>query len=602
MPSTIFIDNVEYPLASEDGAYTTESQGQFVREEWRDGFLGGMGSFRRGAADDYLFGHNVDTTTFPYVRLHPGFTSISVASLGINANHPVYFFFDESANGGQFVYVLNGANSFKINLSDNSVEETKAFGSGTCGRPVYFESKWFVALGASTVAQTLDTVANAGGTDTWTPLDYVSHHFSKIIDPPDAKIVRVRTGHEIATSATGADLVSYGSPFEIGDSGHNITDMLEAQGELIVIRPDNLFKTDAQGNAIPLQEFVGNNPSKTNIAFVGANSTQHGPYTYWAHTSGLYRVIGQQRFINIGPEGDSRWLNRTLDSFIPLITGGPGWLSVTTWGNWIYATNFRSLFAGEIIGDGLVRWHGVIYQDSSNQIRCGITEGPILWVANTSQTLRRFTLNEDGSLRTSLGSSHGTINGTFRFWLPVVEGPREIASKNKQWRYMWADLEGDWNGEVTLTLKAHLNGATTPTAVGSGITASGHSEQAWAVGTEDTARYIIPELSFVTTANYDTSDDPRVTAFGVEGVTPSVYRAKLDIRQAHKSRGVTALMKTLRNLKNGPAVTIRDPIQKAVSFTGYIVGLRESSVGDESGPGMGFEVDVLIERFDWDGA
>mgnify|MGYP001592666923 CR=1 FL=1 len=95
-------------------------------------------------------------------------------------------------------------------------------------------------------------------------------------------------------------------------------------------------------------------------------------------------------------------------------------------------------------------------------------------------------------------------------------------------------------------------------------------------------------------------------AFGVEAVAPMVYRARIDLRPRSLAalgggKGVEECLISLRNLRNGSAVTIVAPGTET-GFTGYVLGLDEQLAGDEEGEGVGYLVNVLLERYDWDGA
>jgi hypothetical protein len=229
-------------------------------------------------------------------------------------------------------------------------------------------------------------------------------------------------------------------------------------------------------------------------------------------------------------------------------------------------------------------------------------------VADESTTLYKFELQDDGSFRGAFDTTNRGIANTaitHRFWFSKVDGGPRFARYNKQWRTLWVLTEGEWSSETPLQLIAHMDGASTSINVGNTITSATYTESAWVVGTNDKARYIIPGLELVTGGSYS-NEDSRIRAFGVEGVSPTVYRAQIDLTP----RGLTSLgtgksyedlLKNLRDLKGGVAVTIVAP-DTNTGFTGYVVGLDEQLVNDEEGEGIGYIVNALITRYDWDGA
>lgn len=616
MVRTLILDGVTFPLREDDprvSPWETVEQGQRVSAKWQDGFEGGMGSFQREGRSDYLFAHDMDPGTFPYLRLHPAYTSFTLTGLGANQRQPVYTFLEQSADGTDFTYVLNGQYAWKIRHSNGNVDRHD-FGAGptTCGRPAFFKGVWRVPLSIFINARQLDTVANPvddtdNGTDSWGDMGDKAIHFALLNDPPFVKLARAHTDSKVSVSA---DASTWGPDFEVGDTGGLfISDLLTASDGLRISRGDGLYHMDAAGNAQRIMDFIGRKTSTKDpdANYDGGLSFQHGPITFWPHSSGLGRFLGVTSFKSIGPDSKPRWMNRTLDSFRVFATAGARWTSVTAFNNFVYATHGSSLFTGTLREDGSVLWHGVIFQDVPRVLRCAIVEGPTqprLWVFATDQTARRFDLEEDGSFRSGLGTAHGSVSNKGEFWLPIVDGGPELAQKNKQWRYTWAELEGGWGSDGPLQFQAHMDGAAVPVDLGVAVEADGYVERPWTVGTNDRARYIIPKLEVVTTAGYS-ANDRRIKAMGVEGMTPTVWKAEIDLTtNALADLGLELLdaLKKLRDLKDGPAITITPPGEPDLSFSGYVVGLRERMVGDPGQADVGYHMTAFIERYDFGGA
>lgn len=611
MARTIIIDGVTFPLRGGD-SWETVDQGQPVSAKWQRGFLGGMGSFQREHEDDYLFAHDMDGGTPPYIRLHPAYTSFALSSLGADARQPVYSFLEQSGDGTQFTYVLNGRNAWKIRHSNGNVDRHD-FGAGSvCGRPAFFKGVWRAPLSFINNARQLDTVANPvsdtdNGTDSWGDMGEKAIHFALLHDPPFVKLARAHSRSKIAVSADGT---TWGPDFEVGDTdGLFISDLLTAPDGLRISRGDGLYHMDAAGNAQRIMDFIGRKASTKDpdANYDGGLSFQHGPITLWPHSSGLWRFLGVTSALAVGPESNPRWMNRVLDDFTPFLSGSR-WTSVAALNNSVYATHNSSLFMGTFIeGGSSILWHGVIFQDLGRVLRCAIVEGPTqprLWVFNSSQVARRFDLEEDGTFRSALGTAHGSVSNKHEFWPPIVDGGPELAQKNKQWRYWWAELEGGWASDGPLQFQAHMDGAATPVDIGTAVAADGYVERAWVVGTDDRARYIIPKLEVQTTAGYS-ANDRRIKAMGLEGMTPTVWKAEIDLTTnalADHGLELVAALKKLRDVKDGPAITITPPGEPDNSFTGYVSGVREKMVGDPDQGNVGYNISVFIERYDFGGA
>ena len=614
MARTIIIDGVTFPLRDTD-SWDTVEQGQKVSAAWRKGFLGGMGKFQREHADEYLFAHNMDPGTTPYLRLHPAFTSFTLAGLGANANEPVYSFLAQSGDTTQFTYVLNGQYAWKIRHSNGNVDRHDFGGApvAVCGRPAFFKGKWRVPLSIFANARQLDTIANPvsasdNGTDSWGDMGEKALHFAIIHEPPFVKLARAHTNAKVAISA---DAITWGADFEVGDTdGLFISDMLTASDGLRVSRGDGLYHMDAAGNAQRIMDFIGRKSSaaEADAHFDGGMGHQHGPITLWPHSSGFWRFIGTTSALSVGPESDPRWMNRILDGFTPFKTGFR-WSSVTAYNNSVYATHDKSLVMGTLMNGGeSILWHGVIFQ-ASLTIRCAIVEGPTqprLWVFTTDGTgaALRFNLEEDGTFRSALGTAHGSASDKGEFWLPIVDGGEALAQKNKQWKYCWAELEGGWASDGPLQFQAHMDDAATPVDLGAAVSADGYVERAWVVGTSDRARYVIPKLEVQTTAGYS-ANDRRIKAMGVVGMTPTIWKAELNLTTnalSEQNLDLAEALKKLRDVKDGTAITITPPGEPDNSFTGYVTGVQEQMVGDPDKQSVGYFVSVFIERYDFGGA
>ena len=609
----ITIDDVEYPLdAGAPSAWQTAEQGEVVRWSRDFGFLGGMGAYDARRGDDYLFCNGLDATASPYLRMPPKRVALAASGLGINGRHAVYII--RAKSDENWIYVLNGRYAHKFREDGTAARESlKDFGAtAVCGKPALFDDDgdgagtWYVPLGGAVFAVKLTTITNeSGGADTWTNAgaNYYALHYAVVNHAGTTKLAvaggpdytaQLPPGNKVGYSADGSKPPS---SFEANDGSIPISDLIGG-AEVTVIDATGVFRMDEDGYVVPVMGFVGKHPDIS--AFPGANSFQHGPYLYWPHVSGLWRILGDSAK-PIGPDADPQWVNRTLDSFTPLQQGDSAeimWSSVVAYGEWLYATYGRSLFMGRLNEDGTVQWHGVIYQSAaSTDLRCALTEGPVLWLTEGGSTVRvyRYALDTDGSMR-SIGGNRGEASTSYQFWGGRVTGSPGIAYKIKQWRKIGVELEGDVDATVPVQLAAHLDDAASSTNVGAVITSSGATERSWTVGTTDTARFIIPTLKIATTAGH-TTGDWRCARMWAEGVTAYTYAARINLRKGAAGIGDwKGKLKKLNDLSGGAAVEIIPP-EKNASFTGYVRRVQEEH--QEKG---GYVVIVFLERWDWDGA
>ena len=606
----ITIDGVEYPLdAGTPSAWQTAEQGEVVRWSRDFGFGGGMGAYDSRRFDDYLFVNGLDTTTSPYLRMPPKRISLSANGLGVNGQLPAYIFRVQSDYN--WIFVLSGRYVHKFREDGSAPRESiKDFGAGAvCGRPALFKGTWYVPLGGAVFAKTLDTISNAispadpnsVATDSWASAGsgYYALHYAVVNHSGTTKLA-VAGGPDFTTALPAGNEVGYSadgtappSGAEANDSSLVISDLLGGN-EVTVMDASAVFRMDADGYVVPIVGYVGRHPDIN--AFPGSNAFQNGPYTYWPHVSGLWRIVGNSA-LPIGPDADTNWVNRTLDGFKPLQQGDSPfimWSSVVAYGQWLYATYGRSLVMGQINEDGTVRWHGVVYQADTYEIRCHITDGPVLWITGENEVLR-YDLDTDGSMR-AIGGNRGEASSSYQFWGGRVTGSPSIAYKVKQWRTIGVELEGDVDATVPVQLAAHMDDAITSTNVGDPITSSGATERSWTAGTADTARSTIPTLKIATTAGHPTGDW-RCARMWAEGVTANTYAARINLRRGAPGIGDwEGKLKKLRDLRGGAAVAIIPP-GKNSSFTGYVRRVQEEMQEDG-----GYVVIVFLERWDWDGA
>jgi hypothetical protein len=609
---SITINGERYPC----NEWVSEQSGQVIRHEWENGFLGGMGHLTRDSDDGYYVSNGFDATNFPYLRLRPGAdVSLTLTSYGADSKEGTYGFIEQDTNAVDYLYILNGQYAWKINLSGTPVVDGanpgKDFGgTAVAGRPVLFDdgtsSLWRVSLGVNDNAQELTTVATTGNADTWNMLDdptgLQASHFALIQDGAVLKLARtLAAGGHLSKVDLSTDADTFGDDFEVGEGTLVPADFLEAQGELMVLKDTGIWRFTVDGVARPIMGFHGRGATvnKSRVHFDGVNSWQTGPYTYWTHSTGLWRIV-RNGAKTIGPEADPKWKTLTLDGFTPLKPGG-NWHSFVSWGEWAYATFYDSLFHGRIQGDGTVLWHGVLFRAADSVLRCVLDEtGPSLWVGDQSSAkIHQFSLDDDGSPKTTFGSKRGAASTSFQFWFPRINAGAGRLREQVQWRFMWCILENmpSNTAHAPVQLAFHKDGATASTNLGNTLTTDGRNTVAWTLGSNDLAYEIQPTIKITTAAGYaPATEDLRIRAFGVEGVAPQTYRVEIPLTKDELrgvgNLGVEGALKALRALKSAAQVNVREPGMND-TFSGYIKDIEEQALPE------GWLLTLRVQRWDW---
>ncbi len=625
LPFPITIDANNYPCRE----WGTVESARFVEKRYDRGFNGGMGAFLDSQAvrpGQIYTCVNLDPTTFPYIRMRPSERDQTAITLtGGNMARPAYGFVAEDGGNVEYLYILNNDRAFKIDLGVNGTGtpalegNTTQFVAGVAGRPVRFEGAWRTAWGPGVAAQTLTTVGSgAGSQDVWTAFtastDDTAFHFAVTMDENVAKLWKAFATNQIAATAAVAD--AFAGSDEVGDSSYSITDLLSVEGRLFVSRPDRPWWFDSQRNSAPALEFVGaTGDTLTNFSGLdGAMCGAHGPYVYWVHTSGLWRIFADSA-TPIDPFSQRDWSGIALDGLVP--SYNTNWLSAAAWGRWIYATNaFDGIYVGWIENDGTVTWMGNILSANgtaqSATMRCGITTtstNPILWVADGASLPRLLIidLQTDGSVRKistngAANTDRGGDNEQGQMWWPSTDFGEP--DKQKQLRLMWFVLENNSYANVDVEARVHRDRAFSSEQVGGAVTSAdgdGRFELSWTPGTNDTCYQVMPSIRFDTNQAGVFDPDPadlRVASAGIRAVTPSIYRALIPLsHEAMRgdSKGIKDALIALRNLKSGASVNVREP-EFNTTFTGYIQDVREQVTTSERGD-VQYALEVFIARW-----
>lgn len=635
-PMIITIDDIAYPCLR----WGTVENVRVLERRYDQGFIGGVGIFSEAVQtrpDQLYAAVNADISTFPYIRLLPRRITTDLTDKIFGSN-PTYMFVAEDANADEYLFIYGDRYAKKVYLHEpggdsllNTVASSKDFGAGAvCGRPVLFEGKWRIPLGDSVEWVTLTTVSDGGGADTYTGASAGGSpagsrratHFATGMQEGVAQIWRAHNNDADDAPAAGvkscrvsssADAITFGASFEVGDTSLPITDLLSIAGELFIPKPDApyRFSSDGGGNTFPIMEFVDKQQYLSGYTGDdGANSGCHGPYAYWTHSSGLWRVIGDNA-TPVDPMSEPHFSGLSLAA--TTAGGGAGmlpsyygrWLSATAYGHWMYATEAETgLWHGYINEDGTIRWLGTIFSsDGTSKTAisraCVVTTStaPILYVVDNNSMLYRIDLQEDGSIRKV--STPGTNRGGDDEISLVVAPETNFGEpeKQKQVRMMWVNTD-DMASAFAIRCLVYRDRSTTPTQIGSDVASGGKQEESATPGSSDTFTDCHPALELDTGTFAEATEDPRIRSWGIRAVTPHVYKAVIPVSPDGMrgfSLSVKDALKKLRDLKSGASIDVREPTYNA-TFTGYIRDVRET-VLDSQHDQIGYALEVYIERW-----
>jgi hypothetical protein len=518
-PFRIAIDDIEYPCEK----WETQSGARPLKRDWVRGWAGGMGTLTDVGDDSYYIANNMDLSTAPYARLRPRYeATIDLTSGGAD---PTYGFIATDGTWN-FLYVLSGRYSQKIAMETNGatwtkwdVVETEDFGAGAVvGRPAFFESSWHVPLGANVDATRLDLgdIKTPPATDDWTTLtgnaDNTALHFVVGMAEGVAQLKRAFDTNKVSATAAIGDAFAPTAGFEVGDSGEAIVDGITLAGNTIWSKPSSPYHFDDQGNNFAYQSFVGAGSTLTDTD--GVLMASHGPYGYWPHSSGLWRLAGGDA-LPVGPMSDPLWAGFGLDGIIP--TFYSEWNSAAAWERWIYATTQDKLFHGWIRGDGTIHWHGMLANTLGSTTRAFIVSnpvsgatGPLLCLLESGTNLNIMQLEPRGSTRRIVAASsgrRGAASEDGQFWLPftTLNAPLEV---QKRLRMIWVTLDNMPTGDtVTLTVRVDRDRQGATVQVGGTVTAIGTNTYEF-----------VPASSSVNITSSSTANPTVITAAAAHGL------------------------------------------------------------------------------------
>lgn len=582
-------------------------QGQPLAITWGEGTPDGVGLpiYKDAKANKRAyFARGWDLTTPPFLRLGSQIIKISGVTENIDPALPLYVIEAiDSVNVANVAYLFNGPTVWKINTGTNAVIYNTDRAGVQYGRPVIFDAAARIPRGETVAAVNLAVGAGAGNEADELGVggnvilaNMFATHFGAIQDETSAKIVRAfrptsgyTNANKIETATTAAGLTASPGPsvgFEVGDDSFDITDILTQQGENLIVRPDQIFRFDPNGNSMPMQDFVKWNLSTS--ALTGAGSLGYSAYAYWVHNTGLYLVYGDV-VRPVGLESDQDFHiapNSDFDSF-------PYYLGSFALGRWAYFARRTQVWQTYIQDDGTLLWFGPLFTTSGNPlVLAGGSLGPNVWFGEGSN-IYKMQLEPDGSTRGELTDTRSTTQIT----TPEVIFPQWDAGRPdrlKQLRKFWYLIERIGAGE-TLQAVVQRDGAANQNW-GSAASTSGLFERIGVAGTSDTFRRL--KAGF-TAAGHGSSTGPIVEKWGLEAHSADMWRVTIPLTAEEDtgSQGIDGSLQNLRQLKHGQAIEVQAPGRNG-SFTAHVYQVQEETLKYTADARPEYQVQILIEVFD----
>ena len=437
--------------------------------------------------------------------------------------------------------------------------------SGAAGRPVYANGKWYVPMGAGANVRRLDAVGLT--TDTWVDAGFTALHMSTYQVGPNAGFARAHSTNKVDITFDTGNLSDFsGDDFPVGDTSTAITDLNEAQGELIVSKEDSAYTFDLEGTSKPISTFK-------NRAFTdpenGKGTKVWLSRAFIPSNQGLDRyVIGERilgvginRIVGFGQTPAQITTPRTRrHAFVEAV--GHNIYVQANGGELTGLMHARHREEGDPIGGELV-WNQVLEIPLSKGML--VDSQNHLWLKGAStfestRDIRVIELDDNGGLDKPLRRGQADSEHFFYF----DEADWESPFAEKQARHIAIELS-NWDSNATLQVQVYRDDNSALVDVGATMNADGVYERSWTVGDKDRLTRGRVRLKVTTGATYTPqSKDPTILRLRWVIRSPSIVKAVVDASSdAGLPEGKTAkdVFEDLTRLQDRGEVVVLEPGQ-----------------------------------------
>ncbi|KKN75270.1 hypothetical protein LCGC14_0382690 [marine sediment metagenome] len=480
-----------------------------------------------------------------------------------------------------------------------SLDGTQTIASGVCGRPEKTNSKWYAPMGSGTNARRLDDASSDSG---WADAGWKANHlsnFQKGVQPTLAR-VNSTTANTVElnddTSGNVGDTWTNESE-AVGDSSTDVTDLVEAQGQLFVAKEDSLFAFGSEAesfNAIPFlnRGKADSDNGKGTIAF-GDMIFYPSKGNWWRYRIGRGALpVGANTIRSWRPIAriDSPKAGRVafavyVEEYLYYLLND---------GELSYLIQARLRREGDPAGHELIQ-HSVLTIPLSKGL--GVDSKNRLWIkgASTDETtrdIRVIELADDGSLDKDKRRGQADEDHIITFDERNPGRPQDQV----QLRHFTVETEGDWDATTSLFLAVFRDDSQFAVSVGSTVTSTGVTTRNWTVGTDDTAYRFRPLLLLATTSSYTPkSSQPDILRVIIGIRFPEIVRIVIPADDGVlDGYGLTAIdaEQNLRRLQNQGVVTFRRPGDTTTTFSAEIFSVTDTMYATKDGFAHGIQLQL----------
>ena len=519
-----------------------------------------------------------------------------------------------SNSSRSIMMVADGDNIFKytydsdIGLTLDDTDNTAS--GGSAGRPEKTNGKWYVPFGSATNALRLDDAS----TPTWADASWKANHlrnFQKGIQPTLARVNSTTANTVELNADTSGDVGDTwtNESESVGDSSTDVTDLVEAQGQLFPCKEDSLWAYGSEAESFNVIPFLDRGKADSDN---GKGSFAFGDEIIYMSKGNLWRHRIGGGSLPIGLNTIRSW--RKIDDIIDTPKDGRPSFGVYVEEYWYYLQNdgelshliqARKRREGDPAGHELIQ-HPVLIIPLSKGL--GVDSRNRLWIKGasadeTKRDIRVIQLAEDGSL--DIQNRKGQASATHKIFFDERNPGRP--QDQVQIRRMTVETEGDWDATTSLQMFLFRDGSNTVTPIGAAITVAGVTTRNPAVGTSDTAYRFRPFLVLTTNSSYTPKSlQPDIMRLIVGIRFPEIIRIVVNAEQlALDKTGLEAFEaeQNLRRLQNQGTVTFRRPgdyddpaagtdLVTDRTFTGEVEGVTDIMYKTEKGYAHGLELRV----------
>ncbi|KKM22481.1 hypothetical protein LCGC14_1624880, partial [marine sediment metagenome] len=436
-----------------------------------------------------------------------------------------------------------------------TLDDTNTTGSATAGRPAKMNGKWYCPNGSGANALRLDDASVPTWTDAGWKADHLAN-YQKGVQPTLARVnSTTRNTVELNDDTSGnvGDTWTNESQ-EVGDVSTKITDLVEAQGELMVAKEDTLYRFGSEAESFNIIPFLDRGKADPDN---GKGLDAFGDEVIYPSKGNLWRHRIGGGSLPIGVNTIESW--RKISAISTPKSGRHAFeVHVEAYRYTLLNDGQESHLLQRHAGSRV--FHSVLTIPLSKGM--GVDSYKRLWIKGAStdeatRDIRVIELADDGSL--DVENRKGQADEAHDIYFDERNPGRP--QDTVQLRHFTVELEGDWDTTTSLQLRVFRDGGLSTYSVSIPVTSAGVTSRRWPVGTSDTCYRFRPMLTLTTNSSYTPKNsDPQILRVIVGIRFPEIIRIVVPADDG-VLRGMTAKDATqnLRRLQNQGVVAFGRP-------------------------------------------